>query len=140
MKLPPYSPRKARIEIVPMIDTIFFLLVYFIMATLTVDKLHAERVGLPSSTTATAVHLSDKIVVTADSRGRCFIDQNEVPISRLESSLAERLATSPSSTVVINCDKRVSVSRFGAIYDLVKQANARAVMVATTPDADWVGK
>jgi biopolymer transport protein ExbD len=45
-------PRKARIEIVPMIDTIFFLLVFFMIATLSMTKLQGLPVNLPRAATA----------------------------------------------------------------------------------------
>ncbi len=137
MKLPKYKPKRARIEIVPMIDTIFFLLVYFMIVTLTMTKLSAQRVSLPNSGTATA-HPEQPVVVTVDKRGYCFIDMKAVSEDQIKPMLTARLRGNPNTTVVINCDKEQSVARFARVFDIVKQSNAASVMVATTPQDAWV--
>ena len=52
MKLQRAELKKARIEIIPMIDTIFFLLVYFMITSLSMVQMSAKKVALPVSTTA----------------------------------------------------------------------------------------
>ena len=52
MKLQRAELKKARIEIIPMIDTIFFLLVFFMITSLSMVQMSAKKVALPVSTTA----------------------------------------------------------------------------------------
>lgn len=136
MKLRRYEPKRARIEIVPMIDTIFFLLVYFLMATLTMTHLPARKVALPTSTTADA-RPDLSVVVTLAKDGRLYLDRQIIAESELTPALRARLKVAPDTAVVINCDKDEPVARFGQLFDLVKQADPATVMVATTPDQDW---
>ncbi|BDI30246.1 biopolymer transporter ExbD [Capsulimonas corticalis] len=136
MRLPASKPKRARIEIVPMIDTVFFLLVYFMIATLTMTRMNAQKVALPVSQTAAAKPAND-IVVTVAANGRFFIDRDPVSESGVTAELNARLKKTPAAAVVINCDKDQPAGRFARIFDLVKQSDAANVMVATTPKDHW---
>ena len=137
MKLPKYQHKRARIEIVPMIDTIFFLLVYFMVASLTMTPMPSKHVKLPVSVSADQ-HPEEKVVVTASNDGNYYIDRNLVDEKDIKGALVARLQGNPNLTVVINCDKDQSVARFRRVFDLVKHANAAQVMIATTPKDSWV--
>ncbi len=137
MRLPAVKPKRARIEIVPMIDTVFFLLVYFLIASLTMTHLNARRVALPVSGTATDKPKAD-VVVTLAKDGRCYVDRVQVAEAGIIPSLNRRLKGDPNMTVVLNCDKDQTVAGFARVLDLVKQSNAASVMVATTPSNTWV--
>jgi biopolymer transport protein ExbD len=132
MKLPAYEPRRCRIEIVPMIDTIFFLLVYFLIASLTMTRWNAHKLALPESTTA-AVRTPSQVIVTLENFNHCYIDRTAVDEAALTPALKKRLDGDPKLTVVINCDKDAPVAAFNRLYDLIKQANPVNVMIATTP-------
>lgn len=136
MKLRKFEPKRARIEIVPMIDTIFFLLVYFLMATLTMTRMPSSKVDLPVSKTAME-RPDTEVVVTVTRTGKLFLDRRNIAEQDLTPALASMLRQSPNLAVVINCDKNQPVAGFGRVFDLVKQANPATVMVATTPDDDW---
>ncbi len=139
MRLPAIKPKRARIEIVPMIDTVFFLLVYFMIASLTMTHMNAHRVSLPVSGTATGKPNAD-VVVTIAKDGGCYVDQLPVSEAEIAPLLNERLRDEPKLTVVLNCDKDQSIARFVRVFDLVKQSNAASVMVATTPASSWPGQ
>ena len=119
-----------------MIDTVFFLLVYFLIASLTMTRLNARRVSLPVSGTALGKPASD-VVITVAKDGRDYIDRTVIAEADIPSALNARLGAQPRLTVVINCDKDQPAGRLAVVYDLVKQSNAAAVMVATTPKEAW---
>jgi biopolymer transport protein ExbD len=135
MRFQKFTHKKARIEIVPMIDTIFFLLVYFMIASLTLSKLPAKDVSLPRSTTAKE-HQQVMVVISLSRSGQCYLDETPIAIKDLRAALSSRLARDSGLTVLINCDKSQPVSKFNTVFDLVKQANPLQVMVATTPDSN----
>ena len=74
MKFPPREVKRARIEIIPMIDTIFFLLVFFMITSLSMVPMSAHRVDLPSSETA-SLKPQEKIVVTISKEGDYYVDK-----------------------------------------------------------------
>jgi biopolymer transport protein ExbD len=102
MKLrPSRTRRRGRIEIIPMIDVMFFLLATFMLASLAMQNLHSVRVNLPRGTSQSlVVDRSPTLTVTAD--GRLLIDQNETPFEQLAAVLRVRLGA--GMTVIVNAD------------------------------------
>ena len=94
--------RRGRIEIIPMIDVMFFLLVTFMLASLSMQNLHSLRVNLPAGHAAPPqVRNSVTLTVTRDSR--LFVDQRPVTLDTLASTLQPMLHGSDTS-VILNAD------------------------------------
>jgi biopolymer transport protein ExbD len=132
MKLRRAELKKARIEIIPMIDTIFFLLVFFMITSLAKVQMSAKRVDLPQSSTAQGKPI-EKVVVTLTASGDYYIDREQVSYSDILPRLRERVAENPNVTVVLNCDKSQSVEEFLRIMDNAKLADPGELMIATAP-------
>ena len=132
MKLPRTEMKKARIEIIPMIDTIFFLLVFFMITSLSMVPMSAHRVSLPESQTA-SLKPQEKIVVTISKEGDYYVDRQRVTEDQIKPLVAARVNEDPAVAVIINCDKDQHLDRFTRAFDLIKQANAGTVMIATAP-------
>ena len=132
MKLPRTETRKARIEIIPMIDAIFFLLVFFMMTSLQMVQLNSEKVDLPQSKTP-SVQPNEKIVVSLDKNGALFLERDKIEAGKLVAALAPRISEKPNSVVILNVDKNQPMVGFSRVFDLVKQANPAKVMIAATP-------
>ncbi len=139
MKLPRQEMKRARIEIIPMIDTIFFLLVFFMIASLSMIPMSAHRVDLPTSQTADLKPV-EKVVVTISKEGDYYIDKDKLAnAADIRPLVAARLAQNPGLIVVLNCDKTQQIAKFSEAFDLVKQANTENVMVATDPQSTGGG-
>ncbi len=133
MKLQRAELKKARIEIIPMIDTIFFLLVYFMITSLSMVQMSAKKVALPVSTTAESKPLN-KVVLTVDDKGQFYIDRGPIPNYKdVLPALQDRVMRDPNVVIVINCDKTEQVEQFQYALDIAKRANPAALMIATTP-------
>ena len=133
MKLQRAELKKARIEIIPMIDTIFFLLVYFMITSLSMVQMSAKKVALPISTTAESKPLN-KVVLTVDDKGQFYIDRGPIPNYKdVLPALQDRVMRDPNVVIVINCDKTEQVEQFQYALDIAKRANPAALMIATTP-------
>jgi biopolymer transport protein ExbD len=133
VKLQRAELKKARIEIIPMIDTIFFLLVYFMITSLSMVQMSAKKVALPISTTAQSKPL-EKVVLTVDDKGQFFIDRSApIPYTDILPNLEDKVARNPNIVIVINCDKNQQVEQFQYALDLAKRANPASLMIATTP-------
>ena len=132
MKLRRSELKRARIEIIPMIDTIFFLLVYFMITSLAMVQMSAYKVDLPQSSTAQGKPV-EKVVVTLDKLGRYSIDRKYVAYSDIMPALMERVDENPYITIVINVDKDQSVQNFLNVMNLGQQANPGDLVIATSP-------
>jgi biopolymer transport protein ExbD len=133
MKLPRAPMKRARIEIIPMIDAIFFLLVFYMITSMAMIPMGSHQVELPKSETA-ALKPIEKVVISISKQGDFYLDKDKLAgVAYLKPALATRLAANPHLTVVINSDRDAPMSHFVATLDLIKQSNAENVMVATEP-------
>ncbi len=132
MRLNAYQPKKARIEIVPMIDTIFFLLVFFMIASLAMTAAKGMPVNLPKASSATERPVV-KIVLTLTGSGNYYIDKQRVHFEQIYDILKNRLRDNPRAVVVINCDKSQSWQHGIELADEAKRAGARFLTIATEP-------
>lgn len=132
MRLKAYQHKKARIEIVPMIDTIFFLLVFFMIASLAMTTSKGMPVNLPRASTATDRPVV-KVVLTLTASGNYYIDKQPVDFRQVHGILKSRLKDNPSAVIVINCDKTQSWRRGIELADEAKRAGARFLTIATEP-------
>lgn len=115
-----------------MIDTIFFLLVFFMVASLAMTTAKGMPVNLPKASAATERPVV-KIVLTLTQSGTYYVDKQAVRFDQLYSILKTRLKDNPSAVVVINCDKAQSWRCGIELADEAKRAGARFLTIATEP-------
>ncbi len=80
--------KKPRIEMLPLIDIVFLLLVFFIYAMLSMAVHHSLPVNLPQSRTA-SLDKADMISVTLNADGSVFVNQREVSLEDLDKALRD---------------------------------------------------
>ncbi|MHB0913350.1 MAG: ExbD/TolR family protein [Armatimonadota bacterium] len=132
MRLKRWEPKKARIEIIPMIDTVFFLLVFFMIASLAMTTMKGMPVNLPKSSAASDRAIV-QTVITVTGSGKYYMDKEQVSFGDIRPILAERLRDNPKMVVVINCDKSQSWERGIEVMDEAKLAGAELLTIATEP-------
>ena len=133
MKLQRSELKRARIEIIPMIDTIFFLLVFFMITSLSMVQMSAKKVALPLSTTASSKPVT-KVVLTVDDRGLFYVDRSTPLLyTQVLPLLKDKVTENPHVVVVINCDRTQNVEQFQYALNLARQADPESLMIATTP-------
>src|SRR5215471_11998396 len=129
MRLPRKHFKKARIEIIPMIDTIFFLLVFFMISTLSMARYTGLPVNLPKAATGQQTpDESAAITITAD--GKIAIDQQDVPRGQIGEFLKARLVKNPELLVLINADEKVEHGAVIEIMDVARQAGVSKMAIA----------
>ncbi len=111
------SFRRGRIEIIPMIDVMFFLLATFMLASLTLQNLHALPVDLPRGRTQ-QLEAPKRITLTVTQDGKLFLDEVAVALDDLAGALRP-LVANPETRIVVAADNQ-------APNGLVVQAMLRA--------------
>lgn len=130
MKLRQKNLRKARIEIIPMIDTIFFLLVFFMLQSLTMTKLFTVPVSLPEAK-GEADKNREIVIVTITKENKIFIDKSEVPSVRdAVNGLIERAQNGKILSVIINIDKSVEYGLFVELFDAIRRSGIPQISLA----------
>ncbi len=132
MKLLRRAPRKARIEIIPLIDTVFFLLVFFMMASLSMAVYRGMPVNLPKAASGgQAIQENAAITVTED--GQLYLNKEPVALETLPGHLKGLLAANPDLVVVINADEGVPHGRVVTVLDEVRGAGVSRLAIAVKP-------
>jgi biopolymer transport protein ExbD len=133
MTLPPaIAKRRTRIEIVPLIDIMFFLLATFMMVSLSMIKNQGIPVHLPGAVSGAPQPDSGARVVSVDEDGRMFLDQQAVTGQELVQRLETAKAGDPELRVVIHGDERAAYGRAVEALDRVRQAGVTKVSIRTT--------
>jgi biopolymer transport protein ExbD len=133
MRLPQQPPKKGRIEIIPMIDAIFFLLVFFIMTSLSMIQMDTHGAQLPASRSGLDRPPTNRIVVALRKDNALFVDRDPATEAEMKTRVAAAVGANPNVTVLLSVDKGGDVSRFLRVFDLVKQTDAANVVIATEP-------
>ena len=93
------STKKGRIEIIHMIDVMFFLLATFMLASLSMQNLHSLPVNLPQGH-ADPLKAKTPITLTINKESSIFIDKKEVTLETLSSTLRPMLENTQASVIV----------------------------------------
>lgn len=122
--------KKARIEIIPMIDTIFFLLVFFMMATLTMVQMEGIKVDLPRAQGA-HVETQEKVMVTITKEGLIYVEKESCGCSQLITHLGPLVKANPNISIILNADKEASYGLVVQAMSEIKKAGISRIAVAT---------
>ena len=120
-KLPDHSA-EARIEIIPLIDIMFFLLAAFMLVSLSMVHLKAVKVNLPTAVAANSETRKDFVDISVDKNGSAFLDKKPVGDHELAAALAALQQSNPSLRVFVSGDKDAHHGDMIRILDLVRSA------------------
>ena len=129
----PRSNRRARIEIIPLIDIIFFLLATFVMVSLSMVKNHAIPVNLPAATTGAAQDRSEFAAITITATGEVFLNKQPVTEEQLGVALRDLLAANPDPKVFISGDTKAEFGKAIAVLDQVRRLGITKIAIETQP-------
>ncbi len=122
-----------QIDIAPMIDIVFILLIFFMVTTTFVKdmKLELER---PGASTASAAS-SKSVRIFIDKHGDIYLDGEPIRIWLIQSKLRELLGTSTNKTVLVVSDDDVPAGKLVEVVDQARLSGAQSVAVATEKEA-----
>ena len=126
----PLPQRQTRLEIIPLIDIMFFLLASFMMVSLQMQKVRALKASLPTATMATSTTKPDIINLKVDKFGQVAADDKPVSFSELSAMLAKRYAVNTNVPVYITGTKDATHGSIIYVLDLVKAAHIQHVAIS----------
>ncbi|WP_371378604.1 ExbD/TolR family protein [Sporomusa aerivorans] len=124
------SERQPKLMIIPMIDIIFFLLVFFIMSTLYMVDQQTIPVNLPQAASARS-EKPHSVAVAVTKEGRILFNQEEIPLELLKKRVQLELAGQNDLVFVLRSDKLAEYGKVVAVLDELKLAGAQRVAIAT---------
>jgi biopolymer transport protein ExbD len=127
--------KRARIEIIPLIDIIFFLLATFVMVSLSMTKNQGVTVPLPSASTAASLgdqaEMDKAITLSVNEKGELFWNKDKITIAQLPLKLQALKTTSKEPKVLINGAAKVPFEQIVSVFDEVRRAGIGKVSINT---------
>jgi biopolymer transport protein ExbD len=129
MRVPRQQPARARIEIIPMIDIIFFLLVFFMVSTLSMTINHGLPVNLPKAASSQQ-DLRETFNVTVMQDGTLFLNKEPTTLTELGQHVKTGLEKDPELVVIINADDQALHGAIVSVMDEVRLAGVSRLAIA----------
>ncbi len=132
MKLPS-DHAEARIEIIPLIDIMFFLLAAFMLVSLSMVNLKTVKVNLPTATSATNEPKRDFVDISVDKAGSAYLNKQAVDDNQLIGALAGYRKANPDLRIIISADTEARHGDVIHVLDLVRLAGIEKVAFEIRP-------
>lgn len=133
MKLREYRVEQSpKLMVIPLIDIIFFLLVFFMMSTLNMVYQKTLPVNLPLASAARH-DLEKPLAITLSASGQIYLEKDEVTLDLLRERLRRELAAHPGLPVVLRADETAEHGKVVAIMDTLKFVGVQKLAIATEP-------
>jgi biopolymer transport protein ExbD len=129
----PFPHKKARIEIIPLIDIMFFLLASFMMASLSMMRLQSIKMDLPTATMAKRDFKPDIVNIAVDKAGDISIDKKPMNYLELHNYLSNKFRINTNVPVYISGDKDATHGTVIGVLDIVRREGIQKVSFAISP-------
>ncbi|PIQ83589.1 MAG: biopolymer transporter ExbD [Candidatus Omnitrophica bacterium CG11_big_fil_rev_8_21_14_0_20_63_9] len=130
----PFVAKRSRVELIPLIDTFFLLLAFFVFSVFSLSMQEGLRVDLPTATTS-APSKEESLTISVAADGAVLVQQEAVPLASLAAALRQhRAGLVRPPLVLINADRAVSHGVVMSVLDAVRQADLTRVSFQTRSD------
>ncbi len=128
------SEQEVRIDIIPLVDVVFCILIFFILAAVGVSRQQAINLDLPEAKTGVA-QSRELLIVVVDDLGRVFIENK--PINN-EEQLAQNVKTyfqtQPDGLMALYASKNATYKNVIEVLDILRKEGGNRVALATLPE------
>ena len=119
------------VMIIPMIDIMLFLLVFFMLSTIYMVQTNTLPVSLPQSSSAAMETRPNVVPITVLENGDVLFDKDSVPNQELDEKIRTALVQDKNAIFVLRGDKSTRYENVVAVLDVLKKSGAKRVSIAT---------
>ncbi|PSB12397.1 biopolymer transporter ExbD [Pleurocapsa sp. CCALA 161] len=123
----------AHIEILPLIDVIFCILIFFVLAAVNFSRQQAISLDLPQAKTGTP-QLQNILIVTIDDIGQLYVDKNLVSRSDLKWEIKKYQQANPDGLMTLYAAKNSTYREVVEVLDILREVGGDRVALATLPE------
>ncbi|NLK61976.1 MAG: biopolymer transporter ExbD [Fusobacteria bacterium] len=117
------------LELTPLIDVVFLLLIFFMVSTTFVDIATGININLPEVTTSENIKVRD-ITVSIDEKSNIFINKTKVTIGNFENEMYKAIEKNNTKNIVIKADKNLDYGLVVEVMTKSKNVGARELNLA----------
>jgi len=137
MKINLHSPiEEVQIQIIPLIDVIFCILTFFLLAALQFTRQQAINVDLPRASTSTTPLTQQRLIVTIDPVGQIYVEQQPISLDQLPGTLRSYFQANPTASMVLNASRTSSYEDVVQVLDTMRQIGGDRVSLSTLPASE----
>jgi biopolymer transport protein ExbD len=125
--------QRVRIEIIPMIDVIFFLLVFFMVTSLAMTRINSVKVLLPKMS-GKAENMKQNVILTVKKDGTLLVNKTQVTLDDLGTQLTYQMQADPQAVVIVNADEAAGYGLVVAAMDKAKTVGVRKFALVAEAD------
>ncbi|HBE93055.1 MAG TPA: biopolymer transporter ExbD [Gammaproteobacteria bacterium] len=125
---------EAEINITPMLDVVFIMLIFFIVTTSFIKETGID-VNRPSADTAEKKERGN-ILVAINANGEIWMNKRKIDIRSVRANIERAHAENPEGSVVITADKESKTDTLIQVMDQARLAGVQNVSIAATTDSD----
>ena len=125
----PSPKKKTSIDIIPMIDVIFFLLVFFMLFTSFRTNPYGMEMQLPRAVTATE-ETEEHLVINITEDGDFYLQDQQLSLPRIQELVSEEVAEDETLTVIINADRASRYEFIFQVMDVLRQTGVYNIFLA----------
>ncbi|MEH2295736.1 ExbD/TolR family protein [Nostoc sp.] len=137
MKVNLHTPiEEVQVQIIPLIDVVFCILTFFLLAALQFTRQQAINVDLPKASPSSVSGItsqSGSLIVTIDAVGNTYIEKQPVKREDLRERLKQYLQQNPSAIVVLNASRTATYNDVIETLDLLRQVGGDRVSLGIIP-------
>lgn len=122
--------KKPKIMIIPMIDIIFFLLVFFMMSMLTMVVQKSISLNLPQTVTS-KLDIEKVLPVAVTSDGQIYVEQEKIPRKTFRRRMEIEKNRNPNLSIVLRADTKSEHGDFVFVLDQLKSVGISKIGIAT---------
>lgn len=123
----PVRRKHSRIEIIPLIDIMFFLLASFMMVSLRLDRTQNIKVNLPAAAEGRHEFKPDMLNITVDKSGAAWYEKKKIALPELALVLSNRFKLDTNLPVFISGDRDTLHGAMADVYEVVRRAGVQKV-------------
>ena len=124
----------THLNIAPLIDVVFLLLIFFMLSSHFVTQ-QGIKITLPSAVTA-KLHPEEDIVISITEDSNLYLNERLVTIENLLEQLRIEITKTGKNTVIIKADEKIDLGLAVKVMDIAKQADAERLIISTKIEKD----
>ena len=125
----------TRVDVTPLIDIIFQLVLFFMVSTTFVTS-PGINVDLPRSSTEAVLNQEEDLHIWMTDAGVVYLDKQPVDFDALKSILEQRATSDPTTRIIIEADTKVEHGLVVGVMDLARSIGLERLAIATDPKSE----
>jgi len=129
----PLPQRRVRIEIIPLIDIMFFLLAAFMLASLALMRIQALKLNLPHTTATASETRADTVHITVSRTGDIMVGTQPMNLLELRGYLSNQFRLRPDAPVSINGDRAATHGNILRVLETARSVGIERIQFGVAP-------